>query len=89
MLLEAMAHELPIIATDTMAIPEIVKHQDTGILVPPKNVDALKRAMIYLLTNPEERVKMGKRGRERLIKEFSVEKMVERTKKLYNDLLQH
>lgn len=86
-LLEAMAHGLPVVATDTMAIPEIVEHEKTGILVPPKDILSLRRALDRLMTSPDERAGMGGRGRRRVLEEFSVGKMVERTKDVYRELL--
>lgn len=46
--IEAMASGLPIVATNVSGIPEIV-NKDTGILVPPKNIDALAEAIDYML----------------------------------------
>ena len=82
-LLEAMAHRLPIVSTNTMAIPEIVDHQKTGLLVPPKDVKALRDAIEVLIKSPEKRLSMGKEGWEKLTHTFSVDKMVSKTKELY------
>ncbi|MBW1766973.1 MAG: glycosyltransferase [Deltaproteobacteria bacterium] len=86
-LLEAMAHRLPIVSTNTMAVPEIVEDRKTGILVPPKDAAALKEAIETLIRSTDQRAKMGKRGWEKLIKMFSVDKMVYRTGSLYQELL--
>jgi glycosyltransferase involved in cell wall biosynthesis len=86
-LLEAMAHHLPVISTDTMAVPEIVEHGKTGLLVPPRDVNALREAVKALIESPDERLRMGERGWEKLTKGFSVDRMVDRTKDLYRDLL--
>lgn len=59
--LEAMAAGLPIISTNTAAIPEVVK-KNTGILVEPKNVEELARAILMLMKNRNKRIKMGKEG---------------------------
>ncbi|MFC1866648.1 glycosyltransferase [Thermodesulfobacteriota bacterium] len=88
-LLEAMAHRLPVVATGTMAIPEIVDHGRTGILVPPRNVLALRRAIEDLIRSPDKRSAMGSKGRQRLTDVFSVERMVAGTKRLYSELLEH
>ncbi len=86
-LLEAMAHRLPIVSTNTMAVPEIVEDRKTGILVPPKDAAALKEAIETLIRSTDQRAKMGKRGWEKLIKTFSVDKMVYQTGSLYQELL--
>lgn len=86
-LLEAMAHRLPIVSTNTMAVPEIVEDQKTGILVPPRDVAALKEAIELLIRAVDQRAKMGKRGWEKLITMFSVDKMVYQTGGLYQELL--
>ena len=82
-LLEAMAHRLPIISTNTMAVPEIVEDRITGLLVPPKDAEALREAIEVLIKSPGKRVTMGKKGCEKLMKAFSVDQMVSRTKDLY------
>jgi glycosyltransferase involved in cell wall biosynthesis len=82
-LLEAMAHHLPIISTRVSAIPEIVLDGQTGWLVPPRNADALAAAMRAALSDDAERQRRGQSGRLRLETSFTVETMVERTLALY------
>lgn len=88
-LLEAMAHRLPIISTNTMAIPEIVAHGETGLLVPPRDVKSLRRAVGSLVSSPETRASMGRKGWNKLKNDFSVESMVRKTGDLYGELLGH
>ena len=85
--LEAMATEAPVVASRVGGIPEIVKDRETGILVEPNNPEQLADAITYLLENPEEAVEMGRRGRRRVLKEFTWEKIAEKTFKLYCSLL--
>lgn len=61
---EAMASGLPVVATNAAAIPEVVPHNQAGLLVPPGNVDALAAALIELLCNPEQRAAFGAFGRQ-------------------------
>jgi len=82
-----MAARLPIVATRVSAIPEIVQDGQTGLLIPPKDPPALAQAVVQLLTNPEQRAQMGAAGYARLVQEFSVAQMVERTAALYQSLL--
>jgi glycosyltransferase involved in cell wall biosynthesis len=59
---EAMAAGLPIVAARSAAVPEVVSHGETGILVAPGNVRALGDALTNLLGDPEERVRLGDAG---------------------------
>jgi len=85
-LLEAMAMGKPIVATTVGGIPEIVKNQETGILVPPHAPDRLAEAISYLLKNPTLGATFGQRGKER-VKIFDIQKMVEKIELLYHQVL--
>ena len=84
---EAMAAGVPVIASKIDGIPEVVIDSVTGILVPPKNPEAIANAILYLLNNPNKAKKMGQAGRERVEKCFSVDEMVRKWDKLYQELL--
>jgi glycosyltransferase involved in cell wall biosynthesis len=86
--LEAMGHELPVIASDTMSLPEIVHEGVTGLLVPPKDPAALARAITLLASDPEMRRAFGQAGRRRAAEMFSIDSMVTRTERLYQSLLE-
>jgi glycosyltransferase involved in cell wall biosynthesis len=73
-ILEAMAMELPVISTHVSAIPEAVVHQDTGILVPPQRSRTLADSIMHLWRHPEERLRLGKRGRKRVEQLFELER---------------
>ncbi len=64
--LEAMACSKPIVSTNAAAIPELVAHGQTGILVSPGDVVALAGALFVLLTDADRRVAYGNAGRERV-----------------------
>ena len=83
-LLEAIAMELPIIATNVTAIPEIVLHEETGLLVPPSDSDALANAIQLLLESPEDARLFAYRGRKYVQQTFSIERMVKATTALYD-----
>lgn len=57
-----MAMREPVIATDVNAIPELVKDGETGILVPPKDPEALAKGILELLEDREKAKRMGKAG---------------------------
>lgn len=63
--LEAMAAGLPVVAVDTGAVSEMVVHGDNGLLVPGGDELELRRAIVRLLDDPTERVRMGAAGRQR------------------------
>ena len=86
-LLEAMAAGKPVVATKVGGIPEIVVHGETGMLIPPRDTDALAAAIIDLLQNRLKAKDMGEAGRIRAGKRFSIYKMIEKTENLYQELL--
>ncbi len=86
-LLEAMAASLPVVATTVGGVPEVVVDGETGLLVPPQNPQSLAHALLTLLRDPARRCKMGQAGRKRVEKYFTVERMVQQTEALYEDLI--
>jgi glycosyltransferase involved in cell wall biosynthesis len=85
-LLEAMAAGRPIVASRVATIPEVVADGETGLLVPAGDPLALATALAELADQPEVAARMGEAGRERLRRQFSVEKMVGDTELLYREL---
>ncbi len=86
-LLEAMAQQTPIIASNVSAIPEIVLHRETGKLVLPRDPAALTRAFNELIADSALRRHMGLVGQDRLETAFSVERMTEQTVALYERVM--
>lgn len=87
-ILEAMAAYLPVVATSAGGTPELVVDQETGLLVPPENVQALAEAIRGLLDDENRRQHYGQAGRERVEAMFTAEKMVRQTEDLYSLLLE-
>ena len=85
--LEAMAAGLPVVATAVGGTPEAVIDGSTGLLVPPKDPHALSVAISRLVASPELRRTMGNAGRARMQQRFSAEEMVQKTVRLYDELL--
>ena len=83
--LEAMAAGLPIVATNTGGIPEVVDNGVNGLLVPTRNAPALAKAITGLLEKPELRKKMGLMSLKK-VQDFSVEKMVAGNIEVYKQL---
>lgn len=71
-LMEALASELPVVATAISGIPELVVHDQTGLLVPERDANALARALLRLLSEPELGLRLGRAGRERVLSEFTL-----------------
>jgi glycosyltransferase involved in cell wall biosynthesis len=71
-LLEAMQHRLPVIATNEGAIPEIVVDGETGYLVEPGDPAAIAQRLQLLLGDPALCERMGSRGRDRYLERFTV-----------------
>jgi glycogen synthase len=84
--LQAAMMARPIVATRVGGIPEVVVHQETGLLVEPEDVSALAAAIAFLLVNPEIAVQMGSAGRRRVQEVFSWDKCVGDYKDLYRGL---
>lgn len=85
--LEAMSQGLPVVATNVSAINEVVADGETGLLVPPRDVPALRHALLTLLRDPQLARQMGVNGRRRLERHFQVRRMVDQTVSLYEELL--
>lgn len=85
-LLEAAACGRPLVATDVPGCREIVIDGSNGLLVPPRDREALASAIGRLLAAPELRAKMGKRGRELAETDFSVDQVVRQTLAVYREL---
>ena len=85
-LLEAMALAKPIVATRTGGIPEVVLNGVTGILVSPGDSGELANGIMQLLGDNALAKEMGLKGKER-VKEFSKDKMVEKTEGIYKKIM--
>lgn len=82
--LEAMAAGKPVIASNVGGCAEAVIHGETGILVTPGDVDSLYKAMRFVRTSPTMAKIMGDKGRERVLKYFTIERCVS----TFEDLLE-
>jgi glycosyltransferase involved in cell wall biosynthesis len=86
-LVEAMAMELPCVASRVSGIPDVAEDRITGLLVPPRDFEALAGAIGRLLERPGLAREMGRRGRQKVVPEFSRERMIEKLEALYCELL--
>jgi N-acetyl-alpha-D-glucosaminyl L-malate synthase BshA len=85
--LEAMASEVPVIATRTGGLPEVVTEGDTGYLLPVGDVAGMAERGIEILSNDDLRRNMGRRGRELAVEKFDEEKIVPRYRELYERVI--
>lgn len=87
-LLEAMMAGLPIIGTNNGGIPEIIEDRKNGILVPPKDAEALADSIEEILSSSKLREKMSEKNQEDVRKKFEVKDMVKKTEEVYRSILQ-
>jgi glycosyltransferase involved in cell wall biosynthesis len=87
-LLEAAACQVPVVATDVSGTREVVRNGETGWLAEAGNPSALHTAMTRMMQlAPEERRIMGERARQMVLRDFSLEKVLDAWEKLYLQLL--
>jgi glycosyltransferase involved in cell wall biosynthesis len=83
--IESLASECPIVATAVDGTPEVVFHDETGLLVYPGDSQGLAHAILLMLRNPDRAREMAKAGRQFVVDNFSVEQMVRCTQEFYHD----
>jgi len=82
-LMEAASISKPHIATDVGGVSEFVIHGETGILVPPSDPEKLADAIKNLLDNPETVERLGKRAREKFLRQFTYDRFIDQTMEVY------
>ena len=85
-LMEALACELPVVATSISGIPELVRPDETGYLVPPANAPALAEALATVYANPENAARMGRAGRALVLQEFVITSSVKCLAALFKEV---
>ncbi len=85
-MLEAMQKGRPTIATNIGGLPDVILHGETGLLVPPGDIAALRTALECLISNPALRERMGEAAKRRAA-EFSASRVVPRIEQLYQQLV--
>ena len=84
---EAMVMGKAVVATTTGGLPEVVAQGETGLLVPPGDVESLAATVVSLLEDKVRREQMGRNGRVRAQERFSLDASVRRVEQLYGEVL--
>jgi L-malate glycosyltransferase len=85
---EALACERPVVATNLAGMPELVIEGETGLLVPPRDPQALAGALLRMLENPTWAQTMARAGRKRVDAHFSLRAKLDATEALYRRLVE-
>lgn len=83
----AMATGLPVISTPIGGINRAVKHQETGLLTEPENIDSLSGAICHMADHPNEWESLSKSGRQTMQESFSLETQISRLESIYDELI--
>ncbi|MGO9852363.1 MAG: glycosyltransferase family 4 protein [Steroidobacteraceae bacterium] len=86
-IIEGMAAELPVIATDAGGVREIIENGRTGLLVPMGDAPALAQALAQLLSHPEQARGLAAAARRHALEHFTVEKSARHSEALYEELV--
>jgi glycosyltransferase involved in cell wall biosynthesis len=84
---EAMAYGRPVVAGDVGGLRDLVRHDETGLLVAPGDVGALRAALQRLLADPDLRRRFGEAGRARIAEHFTWQRFGDETLRAYEDAL--
>ncbi|MCX5770556.1 MAG: glycosyltransferase [Candidatus Hydrogenedentes bacterium] len=82
-LMEAMAKEVPCVSSRIMGIPELIEHEQNGLLTAPSDLDDLVAQIDRLLVDADLRARLGRRAREKVAAEFRIEQTAERMEALF------
>lgn len=85
--LEAMACQVPVVATASGGICEVIEHGVTGFLCEVGDIDAMAGYAITVLSNPKRAAEIGRRARQRVMDVFSKEKVIPQYEALYHRVL--
>lgn len=85
--LEALSIGVPVIATKVGGVPELIKNDDTGILISPYSEDEVSSALFKILKNPELREKIARNGKKFVQEKFNFTNIYKKIEKLYTELV--
>lgn len=85
-IIEAMASKIPVIASNVDGIPEVISHNDDGILISPKNETEISQAVIKLLEDEKLKDTLVNNAYEKVVSKFDIKKIVKEFESLYMEL---
>jgi glycosyltransferase involved in cell wall biosynthesis len=85
--IEAMASAKPVVAADVGGVGELVLNGETGIIVPPRDSDALAGGIVDILSNSDKIKEMGRKARERAYPKYSIKRLIGDIENLYDQLI--
>jgi glycosyltransferase involved in cell wall biosynthesis len=85
---EAMAAGVPVVASNVEGLPELVQEGETGLLVPSRDTDSMAEAVLSLAADPGRARDMGAAGRNRIEREFTIQRHVAATADVYRDAIE-
>lgn len=84
--LEGMYFNVPVVASNTGGIPEIISDQVDGLLVEPRDYKALAQAILNILQNPDLATRLTQKGRQK-VEQFSQENMAKKVEQVYQEVI--
>jgi glycosyltransferase involved in cell wall biosynthesis len=88
-MIEAMALSKPVVATAVGGVPEVVSDGEAGFLVPPGDAETMANRIIQLIEDPALREKMGRNGRERVLRHYDMRLIARQWEEIYDRMLQN
>ncbi len=85
--LEALSCEIPVVASASGGLPEVIDHGETGFMAPPGDVEAMANHAIDILSDPKRAARMGRLGRQRVEKRYLAEKIVPLYEEVYERVI--
>jgi glycosyltransferase involved in cell wall biosynthesis len=85
--IEAMSYGTPPIVTNIGGHPELVVHNESGLVIPPKDPEAIARAILELYNDPEKKKRLGENARRRIETRFHIRETIRQTRRLFEEVL--
>ncbi len=85
--LEALACEVPVVASDVGGLPEVITHGEDGYLVAPENIEEMARRSLEIISDPERNREIGRQARKNAQKRFCSTKIVPRYESFYEEMV--
>jgi len=86
-IMEALMHRVPVVATDVSGIAEVIENETTGLLIPEKDPAAIAEAIRHLIQDRDLALRTAEQGRARVLEQFDPERNHKRVLQLYQDLV--